>query len=513
MSDAASMQIVACVPAVSVTPPALPGAPGNLYCSPTGRTAWSVGPDGKYIIEPPAKQVPKCYGSGAVERDEVTPHRERYYSEPSPHTPAEYTNSNTPRSGSWAGPTMISSSRMQFSADGEPQSVSIFRINAGQDVRTTIMLRNLPNKWTIHDLRRILEETCKGKYDFVYLRIDFSYNTNVGYAFVNFIDASHIVDFYQTWVGKEWQPGSHPRKIAQISYATIQGIDCLIEKFRNSAVMDEFPDYRPKLIYTEESAPDKSLISTERPFPSPNNMSKKQRSHDNAGQIGLYAPRTGQRGGDRHHRSQYDRGTTAQIQEDTYYNQASPGSSGYGFNDFHYVTGPPRLPMAPHGPGFHPMFYPNPAFNPAAMFEGMNFLPEHFHGAYPNGMVFPGNGPYGGSGPLTPVRQNGFGMGPNNSVPRARPNSKARNQGGSKTIGYAARNNGGPVQGYNGGFPGWSWPGFNGPNGSMNASVPRTHSNQREDETGRNGAAGSAHRAGSPGNNGKGRNLSVQEKF
>lgn len=36
-------------------------------------------------------------------------------------------------------------------------------------------------------------------------------------------------------------------KRAEISYATIQGSDCLIQKFRNSSVMLEDPSYRPKV--------------------------------------------------------------------------------------------------------------------------------------------------------------------------------------------------------------------------------------------------------------------------
>ena len=31
---------------------------------------------------------------------------------------------------------------------------------------------------------------------------------------------------------------------AEISYATVQGVDCAIEKFRNSSVMDEYPGDR-----------------------------------------------------------------------------------------------------------------------------------------------------------------------------------------------------------------------------------------------------------------------------
>jgi hypothetical protein len=68
--------------------------------------------------------------------------------------------------------------------------VDIERIRSGQDVRTTIMLRNIPNKVTQADLKTIVDQSSLGKYDFMYLRIDFANDCNVGYAFINFVDVS-----------------------------------------------------------------------------------------------------------------------------------------------------------------------------------------------------------------------------------------------------------------------------------------------------------------------------------
>src|SRR5277367_5952326 len=42
----------------------------------------------------------------------------------------------------------------------------------------------------------------------------------------------------------------HSDKICDISYANIQGKESLIEKFRNSCVMDEDPTYRPKIFHS-----------------------------------------------------------------------------------------------------------------------------------------------------------------------------------------------------------------------------------------------------------------------
>ncbi|CAO1604063.1 hypothetical protein XANCAGTX0491_007629 [Xanthoria calcicola] len=75
-------------------------------------------------------------------------------------------------------------------SNGHHNVVDINRIRKGADVRTTIMLRNIPNKIDQAMLKDIVDETSWGRYDFMYLRIDFANNCNVGYAFINFEDVS-----------------------------------------------------------------------------------------------------------------------------------------------------------------------------------------------------------------------------------------------------------------------------------------------------------------------------------
>ncbi|KAL9568692.1 hypothetical protein ACKAV7_007171 [Fusarium commune] len=63
--------------------------------------------------------------------------------------------------------------------------VDINELVAGRDVRTTIMLRNIPNKVDQPLLKKIVDVSSFGRYDFMYLRIDFANDCNVGYAFIN----------------------------------------------------------------------------------------------------------------------------------------------------------------------------------------------------------------------------------------------------------------------------------------------------------------------------------------
>ncbi|KAH8895179.1 hypothetical protein GQ53DRAFT_857406 [Thozetella sp. PMI_491] len=206
-----------------------------------------------------------------------------------------------------------------YNAASHHNHVDVNRIRDGIDVRTTIMLRNIPNKVDQAMLKRIVDESSWGKYDFMYLRIDFANDCNVGYAFINFVDPLDIIDFVNARGNQRWNCFKSD-KVAEISYATIQGKDCLVQKFRNSSVMLEASHYRPKLYYTT-NGPMRELAGQEEPFPEPDNHSKMKRSCENAEHVGLFTPNAGQhfRDEQRRRRSQYDRGTRLAALEECDY--------------------------------------------------------------------------------------------------------------------------------------------------------------------------------------------------
>ncbi|KAJ1502671.1 hypothetical protein HMI54_008788 [Coelomomyces lativittatus] len=123
------------------------------------------------------------------------------------------------------------------------------RLLGGKDTRTTIMIRNIPNKYSQQMLLDFINESHKGQYDFLYLRMDFKNRCNVGYAFCNLISVHALCSFAQRVIGKKWTRFNSD-KVCMLSYANIQGKQALIEKFRNSSVMDEHPTYRPKIFIT-----------------------------------------------------------------------------------------------------------------------------------------------------------------------------------------------------------------------------------------------------------------------
>merc|ERR1712051_120068 len=61
---------------------------------------------------------------------------------------------------------------------------------------TTIMIRNMPNDYTRPMLLELLDASgYAGRYDFVYVPMDFTRRAGLGYAFVNMLsnaDANHV---------------------------------------------------------------------------------------------------------------------------------------------------------------------------------------------------------------------------------------------------------------------------------------------------------------------------------
>ncbi|KAL0353965.1 UNVERIFIED_CONTAM: protein MEI2-like 2 [Sesamum angustifolium] len=124
------------------------------------------------------------------------------------------------------------------------------KIINGEDVRTTLMIKNIPNKYTSKMLLAAIDETHKGTYDFLYLPIDFKNKCNVGYAFINMVAPSHIITFYEAFNGKKWEK-FNSEKVASLAYARIQGKTALISHFQNSSLMNEDKRCRPIVFQSE----------------------------------------------------------------------------------------------------------------------------------------------------------------------------------------------------------------------------------------------------------------------
>jgi len=141
----------------------------------------------------------------------------------------------------------VDSSALQ--ADSKRQyQLDLEKISKGDDTRTTLMIKNIPNKYTSKMLLAAIDELHKGTYDFFYLPIDFKNKCNVGYAFINMISPTHIISFYQAFNGKKWEK-FNSEKVASLAYARIQGRTALISHFQNSSLMNEDKRCRPILFH------------------------------------------------------------------------------------------------------------------------------------------------------------------------------------------------------------------------------------------------------------------------
>lgn len=135
------------------------------------------------------------------------------------------------------------------------------RVKSGEDRRTTLMIKNIPNKYSQKMLLSTVDEKHRGLFDFFYLPIDFKNKCNVGYAFINFIDPQCIPNFHEEFHNKKWEK-FNSEKVCEITYARIQGKQNLITHFQNSSLMNEDKKCRPIIFHS-----DGPNMGEQEPFP------------------------------------------------------------------------------------------------------------------------------------------------------------------------------------------------------------------------------------------------------
>ncbi|KAJ7978513.1 Terminal EAR1-like 2 [Quillaja saponaria] len=112
---------------------------------------------------------------------------------------------------------------------------------------TTIMLKNIPNKYTRDLLVNFMEDHCKAvnqkeeekdceektvsAFDLLYLPIDFKSGLNKGYAFINFTNPKAVWKFYLAKDDKKWELFESKKRCA-IARARFQGKEQLMKHFK-----------------------------------------------------------------------------------------------------------------------------------------------------------------------------------------------------------------------------------------------------------------------------------------
>ncbi|XP_044405585.1 protein MEI2-like 7 [Triticum aestivum] len=120
--------------------------------------------------------------------------------------------------------------------------------------RTTVMIRNIPNKLTRPSMMKLLDDHCArvnrrrgpAAYDFLYLPMDFRQRcSNKGYAFVNFTTAEAARGLHYALHGRGWHRSLGSAKIINIAAAYMQGRHRLVRHFSRSTFACHTDEYLP----------------------------------------------------------------------------------------------------------------------------------------------------------------------------------------------------------------------------------------------------------------------------
>jgi hypothetical protein len=117
------------------------------------------------------------------------------------------------------------------SSKKEKQVINLEDVALGKETRTTVMIRNIPIKYTDEHLEKELE-SFKGKYDCLYMPFDYENGGNKGYAFLNLTSPYHVLLFYEVFYNKCWM-FFDSKKICELNYAIFQGIDEIMKHANN----------------------------------------------------------------------------------------------------------------------------------------------------------------------------------------------------------------------------------------------------------------------------------------
>jgi len=125
-------------------------------------------------------------------------------------------------------------------------------------LHTSVMLRNIPKMYSRNEVRELIDsQGFAGKYDFLYLPMDFKQGTNLGYAFVNLSLTTDAHEFVLHFAGfKGWLMSNE--EVCEVSWSNQQqGLDQHIERYRNSPVMHEIvpEEWKPLILAAGQVVP------------------------------------------------------------------------------------------------------------------------------------------------------------------------------------------------------------------------------------------------------------------
>mmetsp|Transcript_126184 Transcript_126184/g.252059 ORF Transcript_126184/g.252059 Transcript_126184/m.252059 type:complete len:422 (-) Transcript_126184:92-1357(-) len=187
---------------------------------------------------------------------------------------------------------------------GEPQQIlpggsrgskapKIKKEDEDDDTHTTVMLRNIPNKYTRGMLIEQLHRSgFQGDIDYLYLPVDFVNRCNVGYCFLNFRTPMARARFGGIFDGVAAQsclPGFNSYKVCQVTRAKWQGRDENVRRLRSGpelmVQLAAHPEWLP-LLLDEEGVQEPFLVDGDIAVPNENATPSRRQARKRAGQLG-----------------------------------------------------------------------------------------------------------------------------------------------------------------------------------------------------------------------------------
>ena len=107
-------------------------------------------------------------------------------------------------------------------------SISMEKIENGEDKRTSVIIKNLPNTLTKEDLKSILEGI--GNINYLYLPFDKIMNKNLGLAYVNVVNYKNIINLYHRMKDYKFESVKTGKSV-EIYYSKVQGKSSLSKMF------------------------------------------------------------------------------------------------------------------------------------------------------------------------------------------------------------------------------------------------------------------------------------------
>ena len=90
------------------------------------------------------------------------------------------------------------------------------------------MIRHIPNRYTLNLLMNEINYKFSEKFDVLYLPLDITNNSNLGFGFINFINSMHVLYFFSEFNNKKWNQFNSGKR-CQLVYAKTQGKKDLIK--------------------------------------------------------------------------------------------------------------------------------------------------------------------------------------------------------------------------------------------------------------------------------------------